>query len=408
MTTSDLVKEMCQKQGISIAALAKKLGQTRQNFYKKLQRDTLTLTELKQIAEVLDANFEQLFRMPDGTKFSLKSENKKRTVLPLVGSAFEPGGAKEAIERIQDKELSEIAQAELYFFSAQAENCVKIVENYLSSEDIMLRLSADMLYTFANLTLGNAREAQSSREDVYKCLKWAFQEDETNEKKASCVFAFYVISIFIHIPPEENIPPLEKYIPYLPIGQRLFASSLLAHETYLRMEYAKAQGIVQSAMLMSDGTYPISMIYLNCVAAMCQINLREQEEAKKSVSFAWKMARKDGFLEPFIEYHGLLQGVLEACVRKSEPEVYKKLVDGVIAFSRGWMKIHNPKMQKAVTDLLTPLEYSIAMLACRDWTNQEIGEHLGLSVNTVKHYVSRILEKLHIDKRDKIKEFVNQ
>ena len=393
MTTSDLVKEMCQKQGISIAALAKKLGQTRQNFYKKLQRDTLTLTELKQIAEVLDANFEQLFRMPDGTKFSLKSENKKRTVLPLVGSAFEPGGAKEAIERIQDKELSEIAQAELYFFSAQAENCVKIVENYLSSEDIMLRLSADMLYTFANLTLGNAKEAQSSREDVYKCLKWVFQEDETNEKKASCVFAFYVISIFIHIPPEENIPPLEKYIPYLPIGQRLFASSLLAHE---------------SVMLMSDGTYPISMIYLNCVAAMCQINLREQEEAKKSVSFAWEMARKDGFLEPFIEYHGLLQGVLEACVRKSEPEVYKKLVDGVIAFSRGWMKIHNPKMQKAVTDLLTPLEYSIAMLACRDRTNQEIGEHLGLSVNTVKHYVSRILEKLHIDKRDKIKEFVNQ
>lgn len=408
MTTSDLVKEMCQKQGISIAALAKNLGQTRQNFYKKLQRDTLTLTELKQIAEVLDANFEQLFRMPDGTKFSLKSENKKRTVLPLVGSAFEPGGAKEAIEKIQDKELSEIAQAELYYFSAQAENCVKIVENYLSSEDIMLRLSADMLYTFANLTLGNAKEAQSSREDVYKCLKWVFQEDETNEKKASCVFAFYVISIFIHIPPEENIPPLEKYIPYLPIGQRLFASSLLAHETYLRMEYAKAQGIVQSALLMSDGTYPISMIYLNCVAAMCQINLREQEEAKKSVSFAWEMARKDGFLEPFIEYHGLLQGVLEACVRKSEPEVYKKLVDGVIAFSRGWMKIHNPKMQKAVTDLLTPLEFSIAMLACRDWTNQEIGEHLVLSVNTVKHYVSGILEKLHIDKRDKIKEFVNQ
>ena len=40
MTTSDLVKEMCQKQGISIAALAKNLGQTRQNFYKKLQRDT--------------------------------------------------------------------------------------------------------------------------------------------------------------------------------------------------------------------------------------------------------------------------------------------------------------------------------------------------------------------------------
>ena len=195
MTTSDLVKQMCQEEGMSIAALAKNLGQTRQNFYKKLQRDTLTLTELKEIANVLGADFEQLFRLSDGTKLSLKSENEKRMVLPLLGSAFEPGKAKEAIEKIQDKELSEIAQAEMYYFSAQADNCVKIVENYLSSEDIMLRLSADMLYTFANLTLGNAREAQSAREDVYKCLKQVFQDEESIEKKASCVFAFYVISI---------------------------------------------------------------------------------------------------------------------------------------------------------------------------------------------------------------------
>ena len=48
------------------------------------------------------------------------------------------------------------------------------------------------------------------------------------------------------------------------------------------------------------------------------------------------------------------------------------------------------------------------MLACRNWTNQEIAEYLGLSMNTVKHYISGILEKLGIDKRDKIKNFVNQ
>ena len=89
------------------------------------------------------------------------------------------------------------------------------------------------------------------------------------------------------------------------------------------------------------------------------------------------MQEHDKLLEPFIEHHGLLQGVLEVWVKQREPYVYKKMMDGVIAFSRGWMKIHNPEMQKAVTDLLTPVEFSIAMLACRDWTNQEIAEHMG-------------------------------
>ena len=103
-----------------------------------------------------------------------------------------------------------------------------------------------------------------------------------------------------------------------------------------------------------------------------------------------------------------MQGVLEVCLRKSEPEIYKKLVDGIIAFSRGWMKIHNSQMNRDVTDLLTPLEFSIAMLACRDWTNQEISHLMLLLVNTVKHYVAEILEKLQIDKREKRKDCGNQ
>lgn len=199
-----------------------------------------------------------------------------------------------------------------------------------------------MLYVFGNLTLGNAREAQDACTDVKECLLKALNENVSEETRASCIFAYYLTSIFLHIEPEKEMPSLQQAIRFLPMGQRLFAMSVLAHGMYLKKEYARAQG------------------------------------------------------------------VLEVCLRKSEPETYKKLVDGIIAFSRGWMKIHNPQMNKMVTDLLTPLEFSIAMLACRDWTNQEIAQHLGLSVNTVKHYVSDILDKLQIDKREKIKAFVNQ
>lgn len=41
------------------------------------------------------------------------------------------------------------------------------------------------------------------------------KENTPIEEKASCVFAYYAISIFIHIPPQEEIPPLEQYISYL-------------------------------------------------------------------------------------------------------------------------------------------------------------------------------------------------
>ena len=46
----------------------------------------------------------------------------------------------------------------------------------------------------------------------------------------------------------------------------------------------RVKGVVQGAFLMADGVYLISMIYLGCVQAMCQINLKEQEEAIQTVS----------------------------------------------------------------------------------------------------------------------------
>lgn len=51
---------------------------------------------------------------------------------------------------------------------------------------------------------------------------------------------------------------------------------------------------------MADGSYPIAMTYLNCVQAMCQINLKEQEEAIQSVDCAWQRAKLDGFMEPLL------------------------------------------------------------------------------------------------------------
>lgn len=45
MKTSDLVRELCKKQHISLAELSRRIGQTHQNLNKKLKRDTLSVDE---------------------------------------------------------------------------------------------------------------------------------------------------------------------------------------------------------------------------------------------------------------------------------------------------------------------------------------------------------------------------
>ena len=61
MTTSDMVRELCDKQNISLAELCRRIDQTPQNFNKKLQRGTVSSEEMAKIAEVLDVRYEQAF-----------------------------------------------------------------------------------------------------------------------------------------------------------------------------------------------------------------------------------------------------------------------------------------------------------------------------------------------------------
>lgn len=66
MTTSDMIRTLCEKQNISLAELSRRIGQTPQNFNKKLKRGTVSVDELVSIANVLDVYFEQRFTLSNG------------------------------------------------------------------------------------------------------------------------------------------------------------------------------------------------------------------------------------------------------------------------------------------------------------------------------------------------------
>lgn len=74
METSDMIKELCNKKNISVSELARRVGQTPQNFGKKLKRNTVTLDELKQIADAMGVTFEQSFIFPNGEQIKISNE----------------------------------------------------------------------------------------------------------------------------------------------------------------------------------------------------------------------------------------------------------------------------------------------------------------------------------------------
>lgn len=72
MITSDIIRELCNRMNISLAELSRRIGQTPQNFNKKLQRGSISSEEIIQIAEVLNVGYEQVFVLPDGEKIGIR------------------------------------------------------------------------------------------------------------------------------------------------------------------------------------------------------------------------------------------------------------------------------------------------------------------------------------------------
>ena len=73
MNTSNLIKELCKKNNISVSELARRLGQTPQNFTKKLKRETVSTEELMAIGDLLEVKFEQSYTLENGEKISISN-----------------------------------------------------------------------------------------------------------------------------------------------------------------------------------------------------------------------------------------------------------------------------------------------------------------------------------------------
>lgn len=405
-TPSEIIAELCVEAGISKSELARRLEITPSQITRILNGDTKTISSdiLIKLTKLFGVSADYLLGITD-KKEIIKEKHTTRVPMLLMSSAFPLGRCIEFIESIDDVPQKEMAYAEYYYFSGRHEKAVEYAEMYLNCEDIMLKLSASLIYTFANLSLDRIHSARFGLERLKEYLKEAMLEETDKKTRACCVFVATAAHTLLHIP-VGDLPPLAEYLSEFTKGMQLWGAYVLAHKAYLVKDYQRSLGIVQTCLMTCSKVYPIAMIYLNLVVAMDLMNLKETDKAKVYFMKVWEISRPDNLIEGIGEHHGLLQGLIETCMKKDYPEDYARIINIIYKFSAGWCRIHNPDTNEDVADNLTTTEFTIAMLANRGWTNKEISEYLEITPRTVKQHLTCVFNKLNIENRKQLKNFM--
>ena len=68
MTISEQIRMLCGRLNISAAELARRTGQSPQNFNSKLKRESFTIEDLESIADDTNTTFERSFVFKNGEK----------------------------------------------------------------------------------------------------------------------------------------------------------------------------------------------------------------------------------------------------------------------------------------------------------------------------------------------------
>lgn len=397
-TPGERIKHLCEIYNISRKELAARLDVAPSQISRILNKETKTVNSTILIGLCKE------FQVSSDYILGLEEQILDCEPIPmrLMSTAFKPGECLHLIDSLRDDAIKEMAYCEYYYFTGQHDKAVNLSELYLNHPNTMLRLSACLIHTFANLSLNRINAAKGGLKSLRENLNQILTKKADKQTTAMSIFVAVAAQTLLHLPIGE-IPPLEDYLTELPTGMRLWGCYVLAHEAYLKQEYEKSLGIVQTCLMLTTKVYPIAMIYLNLMGAMDAMNLRQQELAKKYFMDAWMLAKPDELIEGIGEHHGLLQGLIESCMKNEYPEDYQRIIQITYQFSYGWRRIHNPATKEDVADNLTTTEFTIAMLANRGWTNTEIATHLNVTIRTVKQHLSSVFDKLNIDNRRQLK-----
>ena len=153
----------------------------------------------------------------------------------LMSTAFRPGECLNFIQNLKNQDMQKMAYCEYYYFTGEHDKAVDLAELYLSHPDPTLRLSACLIYTFANLSLNRINSATGGLKSLKENLDQILKKEDNRKTTAFAIFTTVAAQTLLHLP-VGDVPPLSDYLSELPVGMRLWGGYILAHNSYLSQE----------------------------------------------------------------------------------------------------------------------------------------------------------------------------
>ena len=149
-------------------------------------------------------------------------------LMPLMNTAFAPGRCRETVEVMAEGPRRDIAAAEYHYFTGRPEEAARAAEPYLASADMAARLSACLIYAYANLSIGEIPRARFALGELNASLAGAGAL--VPQFRAAAAFVASAGAVLLHLP----LPEAESFLPLLPPGLRAFALYVQAHYSIRR------------------------------------------------------------------------------------------------------------------------------------------------------------------------------
>jgi len=147
----------------------------------------------------------------------------------------------------------------------------------------------------------------------------------------------------------------------------------------------------------------INLLIRCAMACHC---LGRDDEAKRWLMGAMRLALPHGFITPFAETITTLGGLTEVCLKEAFPKWHDAVLEQGTRTIRNWVTFHNRFTKDNISIILTVQETHVASLAARKIPRAEIARRLHYSEGWVNKTIADIYEKLMVNNRDELANYI--